>query len=104
MHTRFTSLTIAWKWTKRLTPLTPSTRRPTTGKSTNRTLRLSDHNKNHKIEASNPTPTGATIAQEVKTGPTTTMATGKTTRTTISTTSPNPTTPETVNSVHIAKF
>jgi hypothetical protein len=81
----------------------PSTRSPTTYKATNRTSQLSDHKK--KLEHSNPTPTGATIAQEVRTtGPTTTMATGKTIKTTTSPINPNPTTLVTVNSVPIAKF
>jgi hypothetical protein len=72
---------------------------------TNRTSRLSDRNRGRKIERFNRTPTGATIAQEVRTtGPITTTATGRTIRTTTNPISPNPATPETVNSVHTAKF
>jgi hypothetical protein len=105
MHTRFILPVTEWKWTKSPTPLRLSMRSPTMDKLTNRTLRLSDHNRGHKIEDFNPILTGATISQEVRTtGPTTTTATGRTIRTTTSPISPNPTTPETVNSVPIAKF
>ena len=100
MRTRCTSLTTGSKWTRSPALFMPSTKRPTTDNTTNRTLRLFDCNRGSKIMAFSPTPTEATTAQGARTTDQTTTATDKTTARIAS---PSPTLPETVNFVSTAK-